>query len=152
MSTRLNRRGKQMSATRLGLRLRENPMPGPRDQPRTSRGRSQRRWQPCSPYRWRRPRGWRVPPESVRRQAQHRDGDCIDVGKPDDDSARNRTGCAECFRHRATEHDNRAEENGKSDDREEIEWIAKPPAAIVVTGLPRAHPGDGEAYCRERGG
>src|SRR5919201_5564410 len=48
--------------------------------------------------------------EIARPQVQHPDGDRVDVGKPDDDSARNRTGCAECFRHRATEHDNRAEE------------------------------------------
>src|SRR5262249_39556444 len=49
-------------------------------------------------------------PKRIRGQTDHRDGDRIDVAKPDADRACHRPGRAECFPRRATKHDDSAEE------------------------------------------
>src|ERR671934_1399183 len=76
--------------------------------------------------------------EIARRQVQHRDGDRVDVGKPDDDSARNRAGCAECFRHRATEHDNRAEETANPTTEKRSNGLRNPPLRSLSPVFPAA--------------
>src|SRR6516165_5895119 len=54
-------RKKQRSTTPLRPPPRGNPTPWPQDRPRTSRGRWPRRWQSCSPCRWRQRREWQTP-------------------------------------------------------------------------------------------
>src|SRR5262249_50951807 len=79
-------------------------------------------------------------PKRIRGQTDHREGDRIDVAKPDDDRACHRPGRAECSPRRATKHDDSAEENRKSDNRQEVERIAKLHAAVLSTGRPRRAP------------
>ena len=54
-------REKQTSTTPTRPRPRGSPMPWSQGRPRTSHGRWPRRWQSCSPCRWRQRREWRAP-------------------------------------------------------------------------------------------